>query len=130
MIVKLTIQKTGKDIYRLGISSHDSFKYFKCRGVKVLIWLSRTNKVEVKTTCGSPCDDNEIQIYGFKKGYDLYHKEIDKWIKLKGFHKYPSRKPTKISFSYTKRSYGDIVLLYPEDNLTERFNPFNVISKV
>lgn len=32
--MKLTVQSTGKDRYRLGISSHDSFKYFKCRGLK------------------------------------------------------------------------------------------------
>jgi len=130
VIIKLTVQSCGKDRFRLGINSDDSLNYFKCRGIKVIVLLSKTKKVEVKTTCGSPCDDNGIQIKGFKKGYDLYHEEIDNWIKLKGFHDYPLRKPTKIHFSYTKRSNGDIVLVYPEDNLTTRFNPFNVVHKM
>jgi len=129
VIIKLTVQRCGKDRFRLGINSDDSLKYFKCRGIKVIVLLSKTNKVEVKTTCGTPCDDNGIQIEGFKKGYDLYHKEIDKWIKSKRFHEYPTRRPTKIHFSYTKRSNGDIVLIYPEDNLTTRFNPFNVTNR-
>ena len=130
MIILLTVQSFGNHTYRLGINSEDSLKYFKCRGVKVVLWLSKTNKVEVKTSCGPPCDSDGIQIDGYKKGYDLYHKEIDKWIKSKGFHKYPLRKPTKISFSYIKRESGDIVLVYPEDNLTTRFNPFNVVHKM
>ena len=128
--MKLTVQSCSEDKYRLGINSDDSLKYFKCRGVKVILWLSKTNKVEVKTTCDSPCDGDGIQIEGFKKGYDLYHKEIDKWIKSKGFHKYSPNESTEISFSYIKRKNGDNVLVYPWDNLTERFNPFNVVHKM
>lgn len=126
--MKLTAQSTGKERYRLGINTNDSVKYFKCRGVRVILWLSKTNKVEVKTTCGSPCNCDGEQLNSHKKGYDLYHKEINKWIKSKGFHEYQIRKPTKISFSYTKRETGDIVLIYPEDNLNTRFNPFHVTS--
>lgn len=63
------------------------------------------------------------------EGYNLNHKEIDNWIKLKGFDKYPPNEPTEISFSHGKRKNGNIVLVYPPDNLTERFNPFNVTQK-
>ncbi|MDA9266979.1 hypothetical protein N9P66_01270 [Salibacteraceae bacterium] len=127
--MKLTVQNYSNDKYRLGITSSDSIKYFKCRGVKVIVWLSKTNKVEVNTTCDTPTDDKGVQNKGFTEGYNLNHEEIDNWIKLKGFDKYSPNEPKEIQFSFKERKNGDIVLVYPWDNLTTRFNPFNVTHR-
>ena len=125
----LIVQKYYDDKYRLGINPDDSLKYFKYIGVKVIVWLSKTNKVEVITTCDTPTDDKGVQNKGFTEGYNLNHEEIDNWIKLKGFDTYPPNEPKEISFSYTKRKNGEIVLVYPSDNLTTIFNPFKVTQR-
>lgn len=124
----LTVQKYY-DKYRLGINPDDSLKYFKYIGVKVIVWLSKTNKVEVNTTCDTLTDVKGVQNKGFTEGYNLNHEEIDNWIKLKGFDKYPPNEPKEISFSYTKRKNGEIVLVCPSDNLTTTFNPFKVTQR-
>jgi len=127
--MKLTVQQYCDNKYRLGINPDDSLKYFKYLDVKVIVLLSKTNRIEVNTSCDTPSDYKGIQTKGLTEGYNLNHEEIDNWIKLKGFDKYPLNEPKEISFSYTKRKNGEIVLVYPWDNLTTRFNPFNVTQR-
>jgi hypothetical protein len=126
--MRLIVQQYD-DKYRLGINSDDFLKYFKYRGVKVIVLLSKNNRIEVNTTCDTTSDDKGIQTKGFIEGYNLNHEEIDNWIKLKGFDKYPPNEPKEIFFSYTKRKNGEIVLVYPSDNLTTIFNPFKVTQR-
>lgn len=128
--MKLTVQKYSNDKYGLGINSDDFKKQFKCTGgVKVIVLLSKTNRIEVNTTCDIPSDYKGIQTKGLTKGYNLNHEEIDNWIKLKGFDKSPRNEPKEILFISKKRKNGEIVLVYPWDNLTTRFNPFNVTQR-
>jgi len=117
--MKLTVQKYSNDKYGLGINSDDFIKHFKCRGVKIIVVLSKTKTVEVSATCDTLTDDK-----GFTEGYNLTHEKIDNWIKLKGFDKYLPNEPKEILFSLKERKNGDIALVYPWDNLTTRFNPF------
>lgn len=80
-------------------------------------------------TCNTSSRVKNIKKMGFIEGYNLDHEKIDNWIKSKGFDKNPPNEPKEITFLYTKRKNGDIVLIYPWDNLTTRFNPFNVIHR-
>lgn len=127
--MKLVVLKYGKNKYRFGITSSDFKKYFKLCGVRVIIRLSKTNKFEVNMTCNTSSRVKNIKKMGFIEGYNLDHEKIDNWIKSKGFDKNPPNEPKEITFLYTKRKNGDIVLIYPWDNLTTRFNPFNVIHR-
>ena len=93
------------------------------------MFLSKTKKVEVNITCDTLTDDKGVQNKGYTEGYNLNHEEIDNWIRLKGFDKYLPDEPKEILFSYTERKNGEIILVYRWDNLTTRFNPFNITHK-
>ena len=85
MIIKniiLKVQSCGKDKFRLGIGSSDSDIFFKCRNRKIII-IFDSKIIETKTTCGTPLLKNENKKY--KKGFDVYDKEINKWIKKENF---------------------------------------------
>lgn len=89
----LKVQPYGKVIekcignYRLGISKKDSDEIFKIRGFKVFIILDNI-AIELETTCGSPNT----------KGFDLYNKDLDIWIKENLFCDYEKGNPTKLEF--------------------------------
>ena len=105
----LTVQSCGNGKYRLAINAQDSKNIFKTRGFKVKLILVEKSVVETKTTCGPPV----LLILGkkYKKGFDLYHRDIDKWIKLNRFHCYEKGKPTKLEFQRIK-SNSKITLQY------------------
>lgn len=129
MKMKLTVQQYCDNKYRLGINPDDSLRYFKYVGVKVTVFLSKRKKVEVNTTCDTLTGDKGVQNKGYTEGYNLNHEEIDNWIRSKGFDKYLPNEPKEILFSFTERKNGEIILVYPWDNLTTRFNPFNVTQR-
>jgi hypothetical protein len=96
-LITLTVQPTsgekkpiGLKTYRLGISLEDSLELFKEGGIKVNVKLANNNNVPTKTTCGPP----------LKKGFDLYHANINTWITAKGFQNYKPHHPTKLEFNY------------------------------
>lgn len=90
---KVTEKCKGK--YRLGISISDSISIFKVRRLKVFLILD-DNVIETKTICGPP----------LKKGFDLYHKDLDIWIKKNKFCNYEKGKPTKLIFEILENSQG------------------------
>ena len=97
----LVVQSCGyKKKYRLGINTKNSQELFKQRGVSIHVILSELLKVKIKTTCGTP--NNPIKGKKYKKGYDLYSKEISDWIMENDFHCYKYGQPTKIEFEYYK----------------------------
>lgn len=88
----LKIQPTGNKTYRLGISLYDSINTFNGeRGVYVRLIISE-EVFDLYTTCGPP----------LKKGFDLYCKELSKWIKDNNLQNYPPRKPQKLRFQYSQ----------------------------
>ena len=88
--------------YRLGISFQDSIEIFKVRKLCVIL-IFEDIEIVTKTICGPP----------LKKGFDLYHKDLDAWIKKNNFCSYVKGKPTKLLFQiiefkeneYTKIKY-------------------------
>ncbi len=85
----LTVQSTGtKGKFRLGISYSDSIRYLKKRGTCVLLFLGK-EKYCCKTTCGLPLE----------KGFDLYSKELNEWIKKNNYNSYKRGNPSKLIFS-------------------------------
>ena len=105
--VTLTVQACEKVTekckvkYRLGVSLHDSLEIFKVRKIKVVLILEEL-QVITKTVCGPP----------LQKGFDLYHKEIDVWIKSNGFCNYDKGKPTKLSFKIIENTDTQITLKF------------------
>lgn len=103
--IKLTVQSNGNEGFRLGINTKDSIRIFGCRRVIVHLYLGKDiEKIECKTACGLPCDENSKQILTnpitkkkYKKGYDLNKKEISVWIKNEGFVP-----PNKLLFTMEK----------------------------
>jgi len=101
----LTVQSNGNGGYRLGIGKENSLKYFKCRGVRVHLYLSVTEEIICKTACGSPCDKNGNWLKHnpttgkpYKKAYDLNHKKLSDWIKGKKYNNYDEGQPKKLIF--------------------------------
>lgn len=90
----------------------------------VLIWLSRSHKLELKIRYGPLVSNKNIYPKEKKRECYLSHPDIDKWIKSKGFDKYPKGSPTELIFSKKIRENKLLILVYPFDNFTERFNPF------
>jgi len=88
----LTVQSTGKKKFRLGINLSDSKNYFVTRKTIVILKLSKDLIIETKTTCGPPLN----------KGFDLYHADLDKWIKDNDFISKVYGKPIKLEFSFEK----------------------------
>lgn len=91
----VTIQSCGGDKtkYRLGISIKDSLK-FKNR--KVIVRFMIDDFIfETKTTCGQWYINDEGEIV-FKKGFDLYSKEISDYIINNGLNDYEKGKPNKV----------------------------------
>ena len=56
-MVRLKVQGCGSGNFRFVINSEDSTRFFQCRGIKVVLWLSETNKGEINTTLDTPSDD-------------------------------------------------------------------------
>mgnify|MGYP003582738674 CR=1 FL=1 len=77
--------------YRLGISFQDSIEIFKVRKLRVIL-IFEDIEIITKTICGPP----------LKKGFDLYHKDLDAWIKKNNFCNYEKGKPTKLMFEIVK----------------------------
>ena len=82
--VQLTVHSAGNNLFRFYISVATADKLKICRGSKFEIELENGNRFEVRATCGKPCNPDLSKTY--KKGYDLYHKEINRWIQDKEFH--------------------------------------------
>lgn len=85
----LTVQSTGNQKFRLGISLKDSKEIFKKRGVCVNILMPELN-IYTKTTCGPPLN----------KGFDLYKDKLSKWIIENGYNFYEKGNPTRLNFDY------------------------------
>jgi hypothetical protein len=99
--IVVTIQSCGgnKTKYRLGISIKDSLKI---RDRKVVIRFKIGDiSFETKTTCGQWYIDENGEII-FKKGFDLYSKEISDYIIKNNLHEYKKRKPNKIEIELNK----------------------------
>ena len=86
--IVLTVQPCGNGKYRFAISKKNL--EFNERGEDVRINLICCI-INIQTTCGNK-----------KKGFDLYDKKIDKWIKDNNYNNYTSKKPTKLIFNYSK----------------------------
>ena len=115
----LTVQSNGNGGYRLGISKEDSLEYFKCRGVRVHLYLGTNKRLMCKTACGNCCDERGNWLKNnpktgkpySKKGYDLNHKELSEWIKTEGFNNYKTGYPKKLIFKI-EILQGEIHLTY------------------
>ncbi len=102
-LITLTVQPARNrkfGIYRLGIDSNVSNKYFY-KPLKVKIKLRKSDVFEVSIACGPPS----------KSGYDLNKKEISNWIIENDFHKYVKGSPTKLKFELHKQE-GIFTLIY------------------
>ncbi len=108
--ITLTVQPCGNGKYRLGINAKDSQSIFMCRGARVDLIICKM-VLELKTSCGKPCG-NEVDGRKYKKGYDLYHKDLDCWLNEKGYVKYCPSNPTKLTFSYCINENGIIKLTF------------------
>lgn len=95
--ITLKIQSCGgaKPRFRLGVSIKDS-QLFKIRGIKVRIKISKFEFI-TKTTCGQ-WYDQEKKV--FKKGFDLYSRELSQYIIKNELNYYPKRVPKTLSFSF------------------------------
>lgn len=104
--VTLTVQACEKVTekckvkYRLGVSLYDSIEIFKVRKIKVVLILEEL-EVITKTVCGPP----------LQKGFDLYHKDLDAWIKKKEFCNYEKGKPTKLIFQILEIQNNEYIKL-------------------
>lgn len=99
----LTVQSCGKITkkkYRLGIGYNDSRLIFKKRKLKVMLEIEK-EIIETSTTCGHP----------LKKGFDLYHFILDRWIKDNSFSDYIKGSPTKLIFQIVEIVEDTIVKL-------------------
>jgi len=97
-IIQLTVQSCGNGNFRLGINTSDSLKIFKCRHKKVKLILDN-QEILTKTSCGTPClSEIPLKDKKYKKGFDLYHKDLDKWINRNNFYDYVTGQPTKLIF--------------------------------
>lgn len=105
-IITLTVQACEKVTekckvkYRLGVSLHDSIEIFKVRKIKVVLILEDM-EVVTKTICEPP----------LQKGFDLYHKDLDAWIKKNGYCNYEKGKPTKLIFQILENNNGNNIRL-------------------
>jgi hypothetical protein len=98
----LVVQGCGSrklDKYRLGIRVKESTELFKYRGEIVSVQIPNYHTSIVKTTCGPPKEVEPGKKY--KKGYDLYSKDISDWIIDNKFHNYKYREPTELEFYYS-----------------------------
>ena len=111
--LKLTVQSCGNGIFRLGVNTSDSLEIFKCRN-KIVKLIIDVQEILVKTSCGTPClGEIPISDKKYKKGYDLYHKDLDKWIKENHFNDFKTGKPTRLLFELIE-SDEPFVLRYLE----------------
>lgn len=117
--LKLTVQSCGSGKFRLGINANDSSTIFQVRYRKVTLKMDKSNSICTKTTCGPPKEDKAIRRKKYKKGYDLYGKQIDEWIRLNLFHCYEKGKPTKLEFLIIEVNFT-IILKYT--GITENNN--------
>ena len=93
--ITVTVQSCGgdKSKFRFGISSKDS-QLFKNRRVYVKFKID--GKILItKTTCGQWYINEKGELV-FKKGFDLYSKEISDHIIEKNYNDYDYRKPKKV----------------------------------
>lgn len=81
------VKEKCKGKYRLGASYSDSINIFQVRNLKVVL-IFENIEIITKTSCGLP----------LKKGFDLYHKDLDGWIKKNDFCNYEKGKPKKLVF--------------------------------
>lgn len=86
--------------YRLGISFQDSIEIFKVRKLRVIL-IFEDIEIVTKTTCGPP----------LKKGFDLYHQDLDAWIKKNNYCNYAKGKPTKLLFQILENIQGEYIKL-------------------
>ncbi len=105
-IITLSVHNGGNGKYRFYINSDNSRLIFKNRKQKVIIHIDG-HKFETHTTCG-PKNWKNIKI-GSKKGFDLYSKEISKWIIKKGFNKKIKGKCKTFNFSWKRK--GEFIIL-------------------
>lgn len=106
----LTVQSNGSGGWRLGINCSDSKNIFRCRKVKVLLYLPKIDIIECYTACGNPCDKDQkwIRLNSKtgspfrKKGYDLNKKELSNWIS-KNYKNDKKRRPRKLAFNLSKK---------------------------
>jgi flavin-dependent dehydrogenase len=114
-ILFLTIHKVGNGKRRFYLNTEFSKGLNVFRGYTFIFHLEGET-FNVKTTCGKP----KIPVVGkkYKKGYDLYSKEIKHWI-----DNHPVRiKGCKVFFSYSNKiNNGKCTLYLSESNPKEFF---------
>ena len=94
-ILFLTVHKVGNGKRRFYLNTEFSKGLNVFRGYTFIFHLEG-EKLNVKTTCGKPKTPTDGKKY--KKGYDLYSREINLWI-----DKNPVKtKGCKVYFSYRK----------------------------
>ncbi len=104
----LTVQSNGSGGLRLGINQEDSKYIFKCRKVKVRLFIPSEPYIECYTACGNPCDKKgdwiklnpKTSMPYVKKGYDLNKKELSIWLS-KNYPNNTKQKPRKLKFDLT-----------------------------
>ena len=121
----LTAQSNGSGGWRLGINCEDSKKIYRCRKVKVRLFLTNDLFIECFTACGNPCDKNGSWIpinpktnrpYR-KKGYDLNKKELSEWLSKNYPNKIKGR-PRKLKFEFIKEEKLFLLNFISEVNIT------------
>jgi hypothetical protein len=100
----LTIHKVGNEKRRFYLNTEFSKELNVFRGYTFIFHLEGET-FNVKTTCGKPKIPKDGKKY--KKGYDLYSKEINYWI-----DNHPvTTKRCKVFFSYRKMMDRDECIL-------------------
>ncbi|NGX85147.1 hypothetical protein [Aequorivita sp. KMM 9714] len=120
----LTVQSCGNGKFRLGVNTNDSSTIFQKRYRKVVLKIEKNRVIDTETTCGPPNDKEVLKNKKCKKGYDLYAKKIDQWIKSNHFHCYRERQPTKIEFQIIK-SNSTIILKFTGNTRNNRCKCYN-----
>lgn len=76
--IKLSIHKIGNNRFRFGVNIEDSAKVFQFKNRPVVL-IIKNEVFFSQTTCGQ-IEFIENTSLKFKKGFDLYSKEISEFI--------------------------------------------------
>ena len=99
-IIILTVQSTGKDKWRLGLSTNDSITHFKH---KEMVKFELPNNLEF--SCKAICGTSK------KKAFDFNHTNLNEWILDNKFESYPPHEPTKFEFTLTTKTETEYKVL-------------------
>jgi len=108
-IIILTVQSTGKNKWRLGLSTDDSITLFKH---KEMVKFELPNNIIF--SCSAVCGTSK------KKAFDFSHGNLNQWILDNKFYCYLPYKPTKIEFALTtEMEYKTLTFLKVQKNKTK-----------